>query len=174
MSDHRGDQRDIVNMLPGPNADFAAPFRLGELLVGDRILRHAVFRCVDDACPPREPDPLIVFSPIGGRDSSIDALRLNGLGNTRCRRLGEIAHIYGEQEIGRTVLSLGFNTLDQALLGEQDVDLDPCLLSELFEQRLDQGRLTVGINIDLARGCGLYASGENKGKFQALLSRGCA
>jgi len=36
--DHRGDQRDVVDVLAGADTDLAAPFRIGEFFVGDRVL----------------------------------------------------------------------------------------------------------------------------------------
>ena len=76
----------------------------------------------------------------------MDRLRDAGVG-----RLGEIADIDGEQDVGWAVAPLGLDALDQPLLGEDHIDLDAGLRGELLEQRIDQVRLAVGIDIDLAR-----------------------
>ena len=152
--DHRGDQRDVVDVLAGADADLAAPFRVGEFFVGDRVLLDALLRGVDHARAAGEPDPLSVGRAIGGRDRGVERRRLDRLGDAGIGRLREIADIDREQEVGRAVAALGLNALDQALLGIDHIDLDAGLVGELFQQRVDQIRLPVGVDIDLSRLCG--------------------
>ena len=81
--------------------------------------------------------------------------------------LREIADIDGEQHVGRAVAPLGLDALDQTLLGEDHIDLDAGLVGERLEQRIDQVRLAVGIDIDLASLGGLGARRGEEGKRSA-------
>ncbi len=80
--------------------------------------------------------------------------------------LHQIADIDGEQHVGRAVPSFRGHALDQTLLGEDHVDLDAGLLGEVFEQRVDEIGLAVGIDIHLAgiggRGGEVEGSSERK------------
>jgi len=138
---------------------------VGEFLVGDRVLLHPVLRGIDHTGAAGEPDPFIVGGAIGRRDRRIERRRMDRLSDTGISGLREIADIDGEQHIGRAVAPFGLDALDQALLGEDHIDLDAGLLGEFLEQGVDQIRLAVRIDIDLARLDGLSGccgEGEDK------------
>jgi hypothetical protein len=62
--------------------------------------------------------------------------------------LREVADVDGEHHIGGTVASFGLDALDQALLGEDHVDLDRGLVvGELLEERIAKVRLAVRIDV---------------------------
>src|SRR5262249_60310744 len=55
------------------------------------------------------------------------------------------------------------DALDQALLGEHHVDLDPGLVGELLEERIDKVRLAIRIDVHLAKVGGVSdRSGEGR------------
>jgi len=64
----------------------------------------------------------------------------------------EAADIDREQDVGGAVLAFGLDALLQAGARRNDVDLDAGVLGEGVEQRLDQLRFTIAVNIDLALG----------------------
>ena len=55
-----GEQRVVVHVLAGADADLALPLRVGQFLVGDRVLLHALLRGVDDARAHRDAVPVAV------------------------------------------------------------------------------------------------------------------
>ncbi len=58
---------------------------------------------------------------------------MDRLGDPGIGRLREIADIDGEQHVGGAVAPLGRDALDQALLGEDHIDLGAGLLGEGLE-----------------------------------------
>src|SRR4249920_3539626 len=79
-------------------------------------------------------------------------------------RLHQIADIDGEQEIGGAVAPFRRHALDQALLGEDHIDLDARLLGEFVEERIDEIGLAVGVDVHLGRlaSLGGMAKGTDK------------
>ena len=86
-------------------------------------------------------------------------------------RLHQIADIDGEQKIGGAVAPFRRHALDQALLGEDHVDLDAGLLGEFLEQRVDEVRLAVGVDVHFLRIAGLGSMAEGKDKDEGKKRR---
>ena len=59
VGDHGGDQGRIVDVLSGADAHLALPFRIGQLLVGDGVLLHALLGGVDHARAHGEREPVV-------------------------------------------------------------------------------------------------------------------
>ena len=55
-----------------------------------------------------------------------------------------------ENQVGGRVLAFRLDTGDETLVQKQDVGLDTCFFRKLVEQGLDELRLPIGVNIDLA------------------------
>src|SRR5262245_35820094 len=96
---------------------------------------------------------------------------MDGLDYAGGGRLGEIANIDGEEDVGRAVASFRLDALDQALFGEDDIDLDAGLLREPIEQGVDQNRLAVGIDIHLGIGGACWHGGEGEKRGERETSR---
>jgi hypothetical protein len=155
VGDDGGDQRRVVDVLAGPNAHFALPLGVGQVLVGDAVELHAVFRGVDHAPAHGEAEPVPVGVAVLGGDLLLEHRRLHGLGQPGILGLRETAGIDGEQHVGRAVATFGGQTLVEAVGGVDHVGLDAGLDRERLEQRVDQLRLAVGVDVDLlGRSCG--------------------
>ena len=120
------------------------------------VLLHALLGGVDDARAAREPEPLVVGGAIGWRDRGVER-RPNAIG---CVMPASVACVrWPTSTVSSTSAGLlrafGRDALDEAVLGEDHVGLDAGLVGERLEQRIDQIRLAVGIDVDLARLGGL-------------------
>jgi hypothetical protein len=76
-------------------------------------------------------------------------------------------HVGGDEQIGRAVLALGLQALQQLVLaGGQQVDLHAGLLGELVQHRLQQVVLAGGIDVYFSSTwhfCGIGRAGAQKG-----------
>ena len=95
VGDHRGDQRDVISMLAGADADLSAPLRVGELLVSDGVLLDPILRGVDDAGAAREAEPLVLVVAQRGRDRLGEHLGMHGLRHAGVDRLQQEARLVG-------------------------------------------------------------------------------
>ena len=151
MGDEGGEQRVVVDVLAGADADLALPLRVGELLVGDRVLLHALLRGVDHARAHRDAVPVAFRIAVLRRHHLVEHVRLDRLRDAGLHRVLEPADVDGEQHVGRAVGALGLDALLEAGACRDDVDLDAGVLGEGIEQRLDQLALAIGVDVDLAR-----------------------
>ena len=171
VGDDRGEQRGVVDVLARADADLALPLGVGQLLVGDGVLLHALLGRVDDARAHGDAEPVIGGIAIGGGDRGLQRGGIHGLREARILGLGEAAGIDGEEQVGRAVLSFGGEALVETGGGEHDVGLDAGLLGEGLEQRIDQPRLAIGVDVDLAlrqRGGG---GGDHTGEDERQLGK---
>ena len=162
----RGEQRVVVHVLAGADADLALPLRVGELLIGDRVLLHALLRGVDDARAHRDAVPGAVRAVIGLRHRLLEHGGLDRLRDAGIDRVLQPRHVDGQQHVGRRVRAFGLDALLEAGARRDHVDLDAGVLGEGLEQRLDQLLLAIRIDVDLA----LWASAGDAAAAMATAS----
>ena len=137
LGDVGGDERRVVRMLSGADADLAAPLRIGEALIGERLVLHTVLRHVGDARAQGQRVPLpLRIAKLGGnrlvqrvgldrlRDAEIDRLLQPSMSTAMSRSAGEF--------VPRCAC------VGPAVGGEQRVDLDAARLGEGVESRFDE------------------------------------
>jgi hypothetical protein len=167
VGDHRGDQADIVGVLAVTGADLALPLRVGKLLIGDLVLCDAVLGRVDDARARGQAEPVAVRIAILGRDVLVDDVALDLLRDAAFLGFRQAGDVDRQDDVGRRVRAFRLDALHQALVEEEHVGGDPGFLGEFVEQRLDQVRLTVGVDVDFTiceGGCGKRQTGCREGK----------
>jgi len=86
-----------------------------------------------------------------GRDVGLQHVGLDGLGHAGIHHLHQAGDVHGQHQIGGRAVALGHQTLGHALVDEGHVHRDAGLGGEGIDQRLDQFRLAVGIDVDLIR-----------------------
>ena len=150
VRDHRGDQADIVEVLAGADADLALPLRVGELLIGDLVLLHALLGGIDDAAAQADAEPMALRIAIGRRDRLLE----HGATSTGCVTPYSFACCRRPISTVRSTSAGLFSpsaahALLEAARGEDRVHLDAGLLGELVDERLDQARLAIGVEVDL-------------------------
>ena len=96
MQDHRGDQRDVIDVLSGADADLATPFWIGEIFVSDVVELHPILRRIDDAGTAGESEPLSVFVAISFRNCPFEFRIVNRLSDSGIDSLRKIADIDGQ------------------------------------------------------------------------------
>ncbi len=151
LGDEGCEQGVVVDVLAGADADLALPFRIGEFLVGDRVLLHALLRGVDHARAHRDAVPVAVRVAKARRDDLVELVGIDRLRDVRLHGIVQAADIDGQQHVGRAVGAFGLDALLEAGARRDDIDLDAGVLGESVDQRLDQFRLAIGVDIDLAR-----------------------
>ena len=144
------EQRVVVDVLAGADADLALPLRIGELFVGDRVLLDAVLRGVDHARAHRDAGPMAVGIAVLRRHDLVDHDGLDRLGDAGLHGLVHAADVDRQQHVGRAVGALGLHALLEPRTCRDDVDLDAGVLGEGVEQRLDQLGFAVGVDVDFA------------------------
>ncbi len=83
LGDHRGNHRVVIDVLTGADTDLAFPLRVGELLIGDRVLLHAILRRIHHARAHGDTVPAAFRVAILRWDNLIEHGRLDRLGNAR-------------------------------------------------------------------------------------------
>ena len=150
MGDDRTQQRQIVVMRARPGADPPRPLRVGQILIsGHFALCHAVFRGVDDAGAAGQAEPLVARVTVLGGNIGLQDGRVDRLGHARVHHFGQARNIHGQDQIGGRPVAFRHKALDHALVDKGDVHSDAGLGGEGIDQRLDQFRLAVGIDIHL-------------------------
>ncbi len=109
MGDHRSDQGDIVDVLTVTRADLAFPLRVGEFLIGDRVLLDPVLRGQDHPNALRQAKPVALRVTKVGWNVGVDGLVVNRLGDTLAHRAGQPSNVDGEDQVGRAVSSFGLD-----------------------------------------------------------------
>ena len=171
LGEIRGEQRVVVHVLAGADADLALPLRVGEFLVGDRVLLHALLRGVDDARAHRDAVPGAVRAVIGLRHRLLEHCGLDRLRDAGVDRVLQPRDVDGEQHVGRRVRAFGLDALLEPGACRDHVDLDAGVLGEGFEQRLDQFLLAIRIDVDLAlrgREAGSEGGGAERGEGERM------
>ena len=171
VADVGGEQRVVVDVLAGADADLALPLRVGEFLIGDRVLLHAILRGVDDARAHRDAVPMTLGIAELRRHHLVERLRLDRLRDAGLHRVFEAADVDRQQHVGGAVGTFGLDALLEAGACRDDVDLDAGVLGEGFEQRLDQLRFAIGVDVDLALRMGRSIC-DRDGRKRAERNRG--
>ena len=149
MGDHGRDQRHRVGVLPRPRANLALPLRVGEFLVGHRRLLHALLRHVEDPRPLRQCEPVslrIAQAFRNGRDEIRRRVWRRHTGLFRARQQTEFGC---QQHVGGAVCPFRLHAFDQTVFCVDEVDLDARGLREVLDQRLDEIRLAIRVDVDL-------------------------
>ena len=88
-------------------------------------------------------------------DLAIDRFIFDRLGDAAVFGLCQTCNVDGQDNISRRIGPFGLDTLHKALVEEKNIGLDARFFRKAIQQRLDQFRLTEGVDIDLAVGeCG--------------------
>ena len=130
------------------------PFRLGQRSVGRQCCRINPIGMVDQGSRSnRQAVPHTVRIAQCRRDPTIQNGRAQRLQQATLGGLPQVSGIDGDQHIGRGAFALGRKTLDQrAGIVADEFDRDAGIGLETLEQRLDQVRLTRGVDHDPGRG----------------------
>src|SRR5690606_34576471 len=80
MGDQRGEERDVVLMLAAAYADLALPLGIGQFLIGDGVLLHAVLGGVDHASARRQAEPVALGVTILRGNGVVDDFVFDRLG----------------------------------------------------------------------------------------------
>ena len=141
MCNHRGNQADGVNVLAGTGADFALPFRISELLIGDLVGGDTVIGGIDDAGTRGEAKPMpLAVAEVGGNVGA-DHIAGQRLGHTERLDGVQTANVDSHDDIGRGVAALSLNALAKALakdLGRFQSNVEDIRLVD-FKVRITQG-----------------------------------
>jgi hypothetical protein len=136
--DHRGQERLVVDVAGGPQAEPSLPLRIAQGLVRRELGRLHLLRVVHDG--PRsdgEPEPAILRIPEVGRNVGGQLGRVDLRQKAGPRRVPEVAGVDREQDVGRGPVALGLEALEQlAGIAGEHLHRDPRLLGECFEGRL--------------------------------------
>ena len=155
VGDHRGEKAQIIRVVSRAHAELALPLGVGQLLIGDRLDGRAVNGGIDHARAHGEAEPLVsCITEIGG-DLVQNGWRRHRLGKPAARRFHEAAHIGCEEQVCGAVAAFLGQPLDQAIVRKHGAHRNSGLGGEGLEQRVDQGRLAIGIDIHLALRRGL-------------------
>lgn len=165
VGDHGGEQGDIVDVLAAAGADASLPLGIGKLVVGDGILLDAILGGVDHAGTGRHANPVALGITVLRGDVLVHHLGFDRLGDAELLGAVEAADVDREQDVGRRILAFRLNALAETARGEDHVGLDARFLGERLQQRLDEERLAIGIDVHLAVGEG--RRGANGGKHEA-------
>ena len=152
MRDGRRKQRQIVVVLARAHADLALPLRVGERLVGECRVGHALLGRVDHARALGHAEPVALRIAVLRGQVGVDRGIVERLGDALFLRRGQPRDVDGEDDVGGRVLALGADALLQALVEEQHLRLDPGLRREGVEHRLDDVGLAIGVDVDGAVG----------------------
>ena len=176
MGDHRGDQRHVVGVLAGAHTDAAFEFGVGQVFVGRQFARFDPFlghQCHAGTGRQAEPQAFRI-AEVGG-DVLFKGIGLHGLQHAAFLQGVQAADVDGQHRVGGAIVAGGLDLFQHALLGEHDVHLDPRFLGEGVEERLDQERLAIGIEVhflvgSLGPGGGAEDSrgGDKTGRKQAF------
>ncbi len=151
LGDDMGEQRVVVHVLAGADADLALPLRVGKLLVGDRApasrapwRRRSRARAAATRTSGRRRPRYC-----GGITLS-SAADLIGWVTPASNRVLQTADVDGDQHVGRALGAFGLDALVEALRRRDQIDLDAGVLGEGLQQRLDQLGLAIAVEVDLA------------------------
>ncbi len=147
VRDHRGDERRVVRMLAGTDADLALPFRIGERLVRDRVELHVLVD-VQHAVAQRQRVPVTARAAQVRGNRAVERRRARGLREPAVDEIEQIADVDRHQHVGGRARAFGLHALEQAVLDEHRVDGDAALLRERVDERLDQLRLAGRVQVD--------------------------
>ena len=162
-----GEKRVVVHVLAGADADLALPLRVGELLIGDGVLLHALLGDVDHARAHRDAVPVPSGSRYCERDHLVERRGLDRLRDAGIDRFLQPRDVDGEQQVGGRVRAFGLDALLQPRACRDHVDLDAGVLGEGLEQRLDQFLLAIRVDVDLVGERGRRDGEAERGKQQA-------
>ena len=121
-----------VDVGGGPDADHALVFRLGEVLVGRRRIRHIVLVVEQDAGTLREGEPLVfIVLEIAG-DTRFKHGAVDGLEQAQLFGAGDADRVNGDENVCRRIFALGFHPRDQLIgVAFDPVDGDARRLGEV-------------------------------------------
>ena len=147
VRDQRGDERGVVGVLAGTDADLALPLGIGQVFVAEGA-QLQVLVGIQHPGPHRQPEPVALRAAQVGRDRLLQRGRLHRLGDAALDQVEQVAHVHRHQHVGRRAGTFGAHPLQQAVLHEHGVDLHPALRAEGGQQRLHQRRLPRGVERD--------------------------
>ena len=151
MRDGGCDQRGVVIVLARADAELALEARAGEILIGEGGVLYAVLRGVDDAGARETADPEPSLAPQRRRNRLLKRRGHDRLRHAEVDRMCQRGNIHRQQKISRAALAFGLNALGEAGFGEHDIDLHAGFSREFIEQRLDQPRFAMGVEVDFLR-----------------------
>ncbi len=175
VRDHRRDERRVVRVLARADADLALPFRIGEILVAERIDLQVLLD-VQHAVAQRQRVPVAVRAPQVRGNRVVERLRAHRLREPAVDEIEQVADVDRHQHVGRRLRAFRLHALEQAVLHEHRVDLDAALLRECVDEWLDQLRFAGGVQahflgrVGQRRECG-GGKGEGAGKRQQAGAR---
>ncbi len=72
MLQHRGNQRNVVDVLAGTDTNLALPFWICEILIGETVLLYALFGGIGHTGPRGQANPMALWVAVGGRDVTVN------------------------------------------------------------------------------------------------------
>ncbi len=149
-------------MLAVANADPALPFRIRQFLIGDILLAHPLLRGIDNPAACRQAEPFALgITQIGGDILFDDGIVENRLRDTALLGLDQTGDIDRQQHIGRRIDAFCLDAFHQSLVEKKNIRLYSRFLGKGVEQRLDQFRLAIGIDINLSLCPGFGCAGKD-------------
>ena len=147
VRDVGGNHGGVVGMLGRAQADAALPFRFGQILVPELRQLRAILRGVQHTRAHRQREPVALRVTQLRGNGGFECSGAQRLGHAAVDQIDQIAEIHHHQHVGRRAATLGGNTFGQTVPHEHGIDLDARRCSETVEQRLDQARLTRGVEV---------------------------
>jgi len=140
-------------MLARADADLVLPFRIGEILVAERVDLQ-VHLHIQHAIAQRQRVPVALRAAQVRGNRVVEHLRAHRLREPAVDEVEQVADVDRHQHVGRRLRAFRLHTLEQAVLHEYRVDLDAALLRERVDQRLDQLRFAGGVQAHFLGGVG--------------------